>query len=109
MDDLLIDQILPQLGQRPHPYANQDFRWRKRYLADLFNAVSKKLSRASTATVIRIPRDGLKASLVEAVDDPANPRWRTVALDRVLHPQKRREPARLGAVPRCPTALARCR
>ena len=74
---LLINQILAQFRKRPDAHANQLLRWRKSHLTDLFYHIGEKLPGTGTATVIRVPRDGINASAIEAVNDLANPGRRT--------------------------------
>ncbi len=70
---LLGYQVFLQLGQRPDIHADQ-LLWRGQgYLADLFSNLREKFLRSRTATVIRIPGDGVDTFLVEAVDDLTNP------------------------------------
>lgn len=78
-DDLLINQILSQFRQRPNTHANQFLRRRKNRLTNLFYHVRETLSGAGAPTVIRIPCDGIDSSLIESVNDLANPGGGTAA------------------------------
>ena len=72
-DDLLGDQVLPQLGQRPDTHADQLLGRREGDLGDLLGDVCHELARAALVTVVGIPGDGLDAARVETMNDDADP------------------------------------
>lgn len=78
-DDLLSDQILPQLGQRPDRHPHQLLGGRQGDLADRFDRVGEKLPGSSRSTEGRIPDNRLDPAPIEAVEDLTNPGWRTTA------------------------------
>jgi len=76
--NLLRNQILSKLLQRPDAHPDQP-PWRcKGYLTNLFHNIRKEFSRTRSSTVIRIPRDRIDAATVEPMDDLAYPCRRAV-------------------------------
>ena len=72
-DDLLLDQVLAELEQRPDGHADQHLRRRERDLRDLLGDVAHELGRPGAVAVVRPPDDGVDAALIEAVDDLSHP------------------------------------
>lgn len=82
LDDLLLDQVIAQLRQRPDAHADQLLRWREGDLGDLLDHVGDELARDELARPAvaqrRVPGDRVNASVIEAVDDLPHPLRRAV-------------------------------
>lgn len=71
--DLLLDQIGPQLGQRPDAHADELLRGREGHLGDFFDHRGHELAWAERAAEPGIPHDGVDPAVVEIVDDLPHP------------------------------------
>ena len=71
--DILSHQIVAQLGQRPDTHADQFLGRGKGHFGNLFGHIGHELSWPTPMTVVGIPRDGVDAAGVEAVNDLSYP------------------------------------
>ena len=79
-DNLLLNQILSELFQRPDAHTDKSLGRREGHLTYLFHNVSQEFSRPISSTIIRIPANGLDPSLIKSVNDLANPGWCTTTV-----------------------------
>lgn len=79
-NDLLLDQILPQLRKRPDAHANELFWWRQGDLANLLDDVGHKLPRPGRPAKARPPHDGVEAAIIKPVNNRSDPRRRAIAV-----------------------------
>src|SRR5262249_14459638 len=77
-DDRLLDEVVAQLGQRPAGHADQGHGAGDGDLGDLLEDIGLEAAGLCLAAHPGVPEDAVEATLVEAVDDDANPLGRTV-------------------------------
>lgn len=79
-DNLLGDQVFPQLGQRPDRHPNQLFGRGEGNFTDLFGDLRCKLCRSGRSAKAGRPVNPVDPAVIEAVNDLPHPGGRTVAL-----------------------------
>ena len=73
IDDPLLDEVFPQLGQRPDAHPDQLPGRRERNLGDPLGDLGHEPPWIAGIAEVRVPRDGVQATVVEPPDDPADP------------------------------------
>lgn len=77
-ENLLFDEVLPQLGQRPLVHANQHAGRREGDLGDLFGQLGSELPRSARDVEGGIRDDPLDAIVIETVEDRPHPSGRAI-------------------------------